>query len=526
MGETRVDLLHLLEDLRDAYPGALEETILTEIIANSLDSGASRITLMTSAVDATFAAIDNGAGMQRRELSRYHDLAATTKQRGRGIGFAGVGIKLGLLACNEVMTESKRGRSHVASSWRLSSRHRAPWKWVAPPGLVLERGTAVLLRLNNPLSPLLDPAFIEAALLRHYPTLFDPFFGDIVPALYPHGVTFDINGRMIVSESLAGERVELQVRIGRKRKPSALGYLLYSAEPLAEDQRGVAISTYGKVIRRGWDWLGISPAAADRITGLVEAPALAESLTLNKADFIRTGTRGATYLSYRKAIQEVVTTQLAAWGDTRTTESPRPPRTRPIERDLENVLIDLADDFPLLATLVEKRRGGQRRLPLSAAELPAAPDWTPAGALERDRNAGDTALPGAATPPPPAVAAPPSATPDATATMPPPAADDRKAPRQPGRYGLQLQFESRPDHNELGRLIESTVWINTAHPAYLRAIASRAEAYHIALTVAMSLAPLAVEPRLAHDFITTFLTRWGEAAGTRRRAKRPKSRSR
>lgn len=34
MGETRVDLLHLLEDLRDAYPGSLEETILTEIVAN------------------------------------------------------------------------------------------------------------------------------------------------------------------------------------------------------------------------------------------------------------------------------------------------------------------------------------------------------------------------------------------------------------------------------------------------------------------------------------------------------------
>src|SRR5206468_10595631 len=38
MGETRVDLLHLLEDLRDAYPGSLEETILTEIVAYSLDS--------------------------------------------------------------------------------------------------------------------------------------------------------------------------------------------------------------------------------------------------------------------------------------------------------------------------------------------------------------------------------------------------------------------------------------------------------------------------------------------------------
>ena len=42
MGETRVDLEHLLEDLRDAYPFSLEETLLTEIIANSLDSGAIR----------------------------------------------------------------------------------------------------------------------------------------------------------------------------------------------------------------------------------------------------------------------------------------------------------------------------------------------------------------------------------------------------------------------------------------------------------------------------------------------------
>ena len=43
MGETRVDLEHLLEDLRDAYPSSLEETILTEIIANSLDSRANQI---------------------------------------------------------------------------------------------------------------------------------------------------------------------------------------------------------------------------------------------------------------------------------------------------------------------------------------------------------------------------------------------------------------------------------------------------------------------------------------------------
>src|SRR5919197_588752 len=47
MGETRGDLLHLLEDLRDAYAGQLEETILTEIVANSLDSGAAQVRLTT-----------------------------------------------------------------------------------------------------------------------------------------------------------------------------------------------------------------------------------------------------------------------------------------------------------------------------------------------------------------------------------------------------------------------------------------------------------------------------------------------
>src|SRR5712692_11762821 len=127
MGETRVDLQHLLEDLRDAYPGALEETILTEVVANALDSGATRVAIATDPAQATFTVADDGAGMARRELRRYHDVAASAKVRGEGIGFAGVGIKLGLLACDEVVTETRRGKAHVATTWRLASRHRAPW---------------------------------------------------------------------------------------------------------------------------------------------------------------------------------------------------------------------------------------------------------------------------------------------------------------------------------------------------------------------------------------------------------------
>ena len=140
MGQTRVDLRHLLEDLRDAYPGSIEETILTEVVANSLDSGASAIRMWTDPVTGTLTVVDDGSGMRRRELARYHDLATSTKTRGKGIGFAGVGVKLGLLICKEVVTETRTSPVPVATVWSLTGRHKAPWHWLAtPPGVVSER---------------------------------------------------------------------------------------------------------------------------------------------------------------------------------------------------------------------------------------------------------------------------------------------------------------------------------------------------------------------------------------------------
>jgi hypothetical protein len=507
MGETRVDLLHLLEDLRDAYPGALEETILTEIVANALDSGATEIRLVVDPPRATFALVDNGSGMTRRELGRYHDIASTGKTRGQGIGFAGVGIKLGLLAAQEVVTESRRGKTHVATSWRLASRTRAPWRWVQPAGLVENRGTAVTLVLGNALSPLLDPGYLETALRRHFAPLFDSAFSAILSDQYPDGVRFLINTLPLPGEPANASRTPLAVRMARKRKPSAAGYLVLREAPLEGDERGVALSTFGKVIKRGWDWLGLSPVAADRVCGLIEAPAMAESLTLNKADFIRSGARGATYLTFRKAIQEAVTAQLVAWGDRLdSAQAPRHRGTRAVERDLENVLVDLARDFPLLASLVQRRPGGQRRLPfggsaeeatlISSEESPQpdiAPDETETGA-EPEHPPEETA---------------PARVPVVEQS---PGLPGGRGPKRPVRYGLALQFESRPDDDELGRLVESTVWVNDAHPAHRRAVASRSEGYHLALTVALALAPLAAEAGDSHQFVTSFLTRWGEAA--------------
>ncbi len=519
MGETRVDLLHLLEDLRDAYPGALEETILTEIVANSLDSGATSIAFTMDTAQATFAVVDNGSGMQRRDLIRYHDLATSTKTRGEGIGFAGVGIKLGLLASEEVVTETRRGKTHVATRWALTSRHRAPWRWMPPPGLVAEQGTGVRLKLQNALSPLLDEGFVEGTLRRQYQPLLDHAFDEILSAQYPSGVRFEVNGRLLDREGRRRpEAAWLAVYLARKRKPASVGYLMRTGSVLPEEQRGVAISTLGKVIKRGWDWLGITSSAPDRVGGLIEAPALAAALTLNKGDFVRVGGRGSLYLGYRKAIQEAVSRQLEAWGDAREpTDEARRRSVRPLERDLEHVLVDLAEEFPLLASLVERREGGQKRLPIGREDStahgqalvnPAVRQRAEGGGGEGEeseqaqepeelRAEGDQSATGPEREPEPLPGG---------AVLPGISGKPR-----PLHYGLSIRFERAPDDPELGHLVESTVVVNEAHPAYRRAAASRSEGYHIALAVALALSRLAVEPAKEHEFVTAFFARWGAA---------------
>jgi hypothetical protein len=525
MGQTRVDLLHLLEDLRDAYPGSLEEVILTEILANSLDSGASRIVLSADPAQAALAIVDDGAGMKRRELARYHDVAASRKTRGEGIGFAGIGIKLGLLASEEVVTETRRGPVHVATRWGIASRHRAPWKWISPLGLVGEKGTAVCLRLRNPLSPLLDAGFLEATLRSHFRPLLDSDFAEILEPQYPRGISFSVNGRALRPEARAGlESAPIRLRVARARKTSAAGEVWRSTNgaPLPEGLQGIAVSTFGKVIKRGWEWLGLFPARPEQSGGLIEAPALAQSLTLNKADFIRVGAKGAVYLVFRKAIQQAVGAQLSQWGDLPPDAERRDRRSRVLERDIESVLAHLSEEFPLLQSLVERHAGGQTKLPVGRPE--ARPEATllavappAAGPAASAEGAGEAS---------------PGGGPERGAE-PPPIAEIRDVPvsarplgRRPGRYGLALKFESRPESPELARLAESTIWINEANPAYRRAAASRSDGYHAALGTALALAEVAVEPADARHFVNAFLSRWGEAVAAprgrgRRRAGRP-----
>lgn len=176
----------------------------------------------------------------------------------------------------------------------------------------------------------------------------------------------------------------------------------------------------------------------------------------------------------------------------------------------------MSDDYPLLASLVDRRLGGQRRLPIGKPGPSEVRDLVVAAVVA---ERGDSAAP-------PEMREEAAAGPEAVvATQPAPEVHvpGQGAAPKPARYGLTIQFESRPQGADLGRLVESTVWVNDAHPAYRRAVASRSEGYHIALSVALALAALAVEPSAEHGFVTAFLARWGEAL---EKPARPEGRSR
>jgi len=387
------------------------------------------------------------------------------------------------------------------------------------------------------LLPLPDDGYLEETDGGHFGLLLDPVFDDLLRRQYRDGIAFEVDGRRLTRADHAGaERAPIAIRLGRRRTPSAAGFLERDALP--SDRDGIAISTFGKIIKRGWDWLGLTPAPRAHVSGLIEAPDLAACLTLSKNDFIRAGSRGALYLAYRKAVQEAVSRQLAEWGDTRDAETR--PRTARLERDLERVLEDLADDFPLLRSLVDRRGGGQKRLPMPGRGRERVPPSLFANVPAGHEPGGG----GAASPPvegpestPPEGASPPAPPPPTRSREEPPPFGDQPAPgtepppdehsrgleiasgtldtvagrRRPARYGLLVQTESRPGDLELARLVESTIWINDAHPAYVRALASRSLGYHTALAVALALAPLAVEARDEHAFITQFLAHWGGA---------------
>ena len=514
MGETRVNLQHLLEDIRDTYPFPAEEAILTELVANSLDSTASEIRFLVSNREKTLTAVDNGRGMSPSQLEHYHDIAATTKVRGKGIGFAGIGAKLALLLAKDVITETRAGRSYTATRWRLESSQRAPWEMTEPEGILenVKSGTAVTLVFREA-SPLIEPNYVEMILQAHFHPLLDETFGEIFKSLYPQGIHFFVNNRPVAAPEFSElrERKTFVVRASLSSNPNArgkpvgVGFIGRSEDDLPEQQYGIGISAYGKVIKRGWDWVGLTPKHPARLSGIVEVPPLVEILTTNKADFLKDGGSLKRYYRYRKAIQAALSPILRDLGETVPVREREDRQVRPLEREVERVLGTMLGDYPEIAPLIGRRRTNQPGVNLApdaeGADVGTLTETLAEIAQQQGAANGAREAPVPFQPPP-----------EAGAVLEPnPDGTEAARPQEGKRVGpgLMIGFEDAAERAELGWLLENTVWINRAHPAYQKAVAGGHEQYHIVLSVAWVLLGHLDDQHSAQRFIGEFLFGWG-----------------
>lgn len=514
MGETRVNLQHLLEDIRDTYPFPAEEAILTELVANALDSTASEVRFIVSSREKMLTTVDNGRGMSPSQLEHYHDIAATTKVRGKGIGFAGVGAKLALLLAKEVLTETRAGRSYTATRWRLESSQRAPWELIEPQGILenVRSGTAVTLVFSGA-SPLLEPNYVEMILQAHFHPLLDETFREIFASLYTGGIRFFVNHRGVTAPELAElrERKTFVVRASLSSNPNArgkpigVGFIGRSEDDLPETQRGIGISAYGKVIKRGWDWVGLTPKNPARLSGIVEVPPLVEILTTNKADFLKDSGSLKRYYRYRKGIQAALAPILRDLGETAPARERQEREVRPIEREVERVLGNMIGEYPEIAPLIGRRRTNQPGVNLvpdvEGTDLGALTE-TLAEIAQQQTDANVAREEPAPFQPP----VPPGAVIEGSENGGEPA-----RPREGKRIGpgLMIGYEDAPERGELGWLLENTVWINRGHPAYQKAVAGGHEQYHVVLTVAWVLLGHLDDRHSAQQFIGEFLFGWG-----------------
>ncbi len=523
VNETRVNLKHLLEDIRDAYTSPLEEVILTELVANALDGKALNISFNIDANNRVISCCDDGMGMKRAQLKEYHNIASSSKQRGMGIGFAGVGAKLSLLITEKVVTESKGGYgSQCATEWSMTGPYRAPWKFVPFAGSVkTSRGTAISLYFTDTQAHLLKAEFVEAAIVKHfYPLLSQKFYERFLKYFYKKPVSFFINGKKLALPEEGQEELQhwFNVTMGKSRHPAGVGFLVKTGiEPtwlkkmLGQSASatslpsGLWISTFGKVIKGGWEWVGILPKNSEQLTGLVEIPALSEILTTNKNDFLSDQNSLKKYYKFRKAIQEAVLPILKELGEDREAAPAAPEKLlKPLNQTITGALNQLVDDFPELESLIgskhsqmpgkaRKEKANEQTVLPDSSELENA-DKQPGLVAEQNQNEFK-----------------------AKRDLPPTGVFDESKIKtvRAKTSGLKLVLAEITDTSEmpLGRVTEDVLTINTGHPAWQKAKQRGLEEYHIIISVATVLAQFLESEKNPQDFLNRLLLAWAKETG-------------
>ncbi|MGB9722008.1 MAG: ATP-binding protein [bacterium] len=500
--KSTTDYKHFLEDLAGMYPFSVEEAALTEIIANCLDAKASVIKITTDKSNRVFEVLDNGAGMNEKEFENYHNFSMTFKEKGKGIGFAGLGAKLALKIAEKIITETFDGKHKYASCWEFVT-NEPEWEDIKH-SLIDKQGTLVRIRLKAENSLLLDAEKIESIILKHYYPLF--LFEDFykLAKVYPAGVTFVLNGDVIKLPAIDTEDESPRIFLtkGRKKKPFGICKFSLCREPVTEELQDIGISCYGKVINTEQKELfKQQPKNPEKITGIIEVPELVDCLVTSKTAFRKDGYCGVKYYNFYKIAQQHFIKWLEEIGQREAKIEEE--KDIKITQELTKLIGKIISDIPELHTLFGAKQVKEILKP--ALESPETGETLPEQPPPCD-------IPAVQEPRPSEFPSQSSSGADVGGNLSQPGTTQpiEKRPRSI-KFGPSISFVSDEARDEISWTegIEKVI-INKYHPAFKTAEKTGQIAYHCILAVGMALLKELPSDLDKISILNKFLTNWGK----------------
>jgi hypothetical protein len=282
-----IDLFGALIAFLGTYTEEHEVVLVLEAISNAIDAGAKNVHIILEKLDGNFYIrfTDDGAGMSKDQFKNYHTVSFSTKQKGEGIGFAGVGAKIYLAADNgsEILTVTNGGFNRIFASrmYRIDrkiqyySSLKLPVKEIIHTKEMREastkKGTTYQVKLTeeayyyfrNHLVETLQQWFTYA-MMRNSPNIYV--------------------GDKMIEPFISGK--EEKESINYKQKPIQC-HFFYDCKTLADENRHIIYTVFGKrIINEVVDFeYRIVDSQRRRVCAIVDVSILAKHLITNKEGF-------------------------------------------------------------------------------------------------------------------------------------------------------------------------------------------------------------------------------------------------
>ena len=269
--------------------------LVNEAIANAVDAfrdysvkdGEINISFTQKSNDVWYLSFHNNApSMTKKQFygnDGYHRVSFSSKQKGKGIGFAGVGAKLFLAAKQggEIITITGTGKNDFMASKMYRTRNdvefktteKSPLKDILEiPNYVHSSGTTYSVRLTKRLYQKLQQHLIETI----------QFWWNY--ALITKQIIVKINNKTILPWTPKGDKYKRNF-IWKKQKIPALCFI--SKQEIPEFDRHIVFTVFGKrIYNKELDLaIRIKGDFASRVFCIVDLSILADQLTANKENF-------------------------------------------------------------------------------------------------------------------------------------------------------------------------------------------------------------------------------------------------